>query len=156
MDPPRGWKEVKALFGDPTWRELSGGNVDLDDGWEAANLVVIPNVAGLGLTLRCHHLVREEIIAALLAARAAAPKYRVRLLGCYSPRHQRHDAALPLSLHSWGCALDVNWDRNPMGPKLVTDLPAPFIAAFTRRGWVWGGTFKSVKDAMHFQFARGV
>lgn len=156
MIPPNGWKQVKEVYGDFKYLELSKGNVDIDDTWERDNLVTLRDVCKTGIDIRLHRLVAPVFERCLRAAMAAAPKYRIRLLGAFSPRHQRHDPALPLSLHSWGCAFDINWDKNPMGSKLVTDLPPEFVKVFTDAGWEWGGAWKSIKDAMHFQFARGV
>lgn len=156
LTPPHGWKQVKEVYGDFKFIELSKGNVDIDDTWERDNLVTLRDVLKTGHTVRIHRLVAPVFEQCLSEAIKRCPKYRVRLLGSFSPRHQRHDPKLPLSLHSWGCAFDINWDKNPMGSKLVTDLPPEFVAAFTEQGWEWGGGWKSIKDAMHFQFATGV
>lgn len=34
------------------------------------------------------------------------------LLGAYNHRHMRHDSRRPLSLHAWGCAVDINVPAN--------------------------------------------
>jgi hypothetical protein len=153
---PRGWKAVKAFYGDPAFLELSGGNVDLDDAWEAQNLVLLRKVGGTKLNVRLHYKVAPYFLAAFAAALTDAPAYTVRLLGGFCARHQRHDPRLPLSLHAYGAAVDVNWDTNPMGKILVTDLPRTLVDAFRNHGWEWGGDWTGVKDPMHFQYARGV
>lgn len=56
------------------------------------------------------------------------------------------------SIHSI-CAGDVNWDRNPYGSQLVTDMPPSFRQLFLDEGWGWGGNWRSKKDAMHFSKA---
>lgn len=55
-------------------------------------------------------------------------------------------------------AVDINWDTNPYGPRLVTDMPRPMIddiqAIRTNSGaqvWRWGGYYRGNKDAMHFE-----
>lgn len=55
-------------------------------------------------------------------------------------------------------AVDINWDKNPYGPTLVTDMPAAMIAEIkairTNNGkqlWRWGGDYGGNKDAMHFE-----
>jgi hypothetical protein len=55
-------------------------------------------------------------------------------------------------------AVDVNWDRNPYGPHLVTDMPRAMVdevcAIETVDGvivWRWGGYYETNKDAMHFE-----
>lgn len=154
--PPHGFAELKAIYGDFNYSERSKGEVDIDDSWERDNLVVLRNVCNTGLNIQLHYKVAPLFEHCLGEAMRACPKYRVRMLGGHSARHMMHDPKKPLSTHSWGCAFDVNWDKNPVSNKLITDLPPLWIAAFTKEGWNWGGGWKSVKDAMHFQYATGL
>lgn len=62
------------------------------------------------------------------------------------------------SLHAYGIAVDINWQANPYGKKLVTDMPAKMIQAIeairTNSGaqvFRWGGRYGGNKDAMHFE-----
>lgn len=62
------------------------------------------------------------------------------------------------SLHAYGIAADLNWQTNPYGPTLVTDMPPAMVAEIkglrTNSGNVifrWGGDYKGNKDAMHFE-----
>lgn len=55
-------------------------------------------------------------------------------------------------------AVDINWDTNPYGPRLVTDMPRAMIDDITRirtrsgaQVWRWGGYYRGNKDAMHFE-----
>lgn len=55
-------------------------------------------------------------------------------------------------------AVDINWDTNPYGPRLVTDMPRAMIddilAIRTNSGaqvFRWGGYYRGNKDAMHFE-----
>lgn len=57
-----------------------------------------------------------------------------------------------------GIAVDINWDRNPYGSRLVTDMPRDMVEAVlairTNNGkevWGWGGNYSRNKDAMHFE-----
>lgn len=156
MIPPKGWAEVISMYGDNKTVEQAHGTCLGDASWEHDNLIVLRNVQRTGLSIQLHRKVAENFERCLAKAMEACPRYPVRMLGGYCARHQRNDPALPLSIHSYGAAFDVNWDKNPMGSKLITDLPEPFVRAFTDAGWVWGGNWKSVKDAMHFQWAVGV
>lgn len=75
-----------------------------------------------------------------------------------------------LSKHSYGIAIDINPVENPyikgstlspQGGKLYADrtlvLPGMIIPgdpchlAFIRRGWTWGGDWKTMKDYQHFE-----
>ena len=62
------------------------------------------------------------------------------------------------SNHSYGTAIDINWQRNPYGPRLKTDMPMAMVnsicAIRTNNGkqvWNWGGFWSGNKDAMHFE-----
>ena len=62
------------------------------------------------------------------------------------------------SLHAYGIAVDLNWNTNPYGRTLVTDMPFGMIEAIegirTASGvqvWRWGGRYSNNKDAMHFE-----
>ncbi len=66
------------------------------------------------------------------------------------------------SLHAYGIAVDVNWQSNPYGRTLVTDMAAAMIADIeairpARLGYRhlpavrWGGRYSGNKDAMHFE-----
>lgn len=153
--PPNGIAAVKAAYGDYNYTELSGGNIAADPAWVHDNLIVLHNVCGLGKSIQLHHKVAQSFLYCLSEAVKVCPSYQIRMLGGFCARHQRHDARLPLSIHSWGAAFDVNWDTNHLGPHLITDIPLKWIEAFTSQGWEWGGGWHGIKDAMHFQFATG-
>jgi prefoldin subunit 5 len=63
------------------------------------------------------------------------------------------------SLHAYAIAGDFNWQTNPYGPNLVTDMPPEMIrdieALRTKRSkkqvFRWGGRYSGNKDAMHFE-----
>jgi hypothetical protein len=79
--------------------------------------------------------------------------YDVRMLGGFVNRAIRGSTTKP-SNHSWGLAIDINWDRNPMvSGSLVTDLPPQVVAIWKSLGFGWGGDYRTRKDAMHFEFA---
>lgn len=57
-----------------------------------------------------------------------------------------------------GLAVDLNWQTNPYGPRLVTDMPRPMVdsicAIRTNNGkqvFRWGGYYTGNKDAMHYE-----
>ena len=62
------------------------------------------------------------------------------------------------SLHAYGIAADINWQTNPYGKPLRTDMSPAMIADIkkirTRNGvqvFRWGGDYTGNKDAMHFE-----
>lgn len=57
-----------------------------------------------------------------------------------------------------GAACDFNWQTNPYGQRLVTDMPRAMVDAIcgirTRSGAVvfrWGGYYSGNKDGMHYE-----
>lgn len=68
--------------------------------------------------------------------------------GCFCIRDIRAVPGKP-SMHSWGCAIDINASENQLGHP--TSFSPEFIACFTDEGLTWGGRFKRT-DPMHFSF----
>ena len=58
------------------------------------------------------------------------------------------------SNHAWPTAIDINPAKNPYRKdnKLVTDIPPRVVEIFKRYGFKWGGDYRTVKDAMHFEY----
>jgi hypothetical protein len=101
--------------------------------------LVVPAVKALDACLR-HH-----------GYEATAPD-----VGAYNCRPITGGTAY--SLHAYGIALDINWQANPYGKRLVTDMPEEMrsnIKAIRTVGghqvWRWGGDYAGNKDAMHFE-----
>lgn len=104
--------------------------------------------------------VRPDIIPAVAAldARLRAHNYRTRKADTGAYNCRKITGGSGYSLHAYGIALDINWQSNPYGPTLVTDMPAAMVADIkairTRNGkqvWRWGGDYAGNKDAMHFE-----
>jgi hypothetical protein len=56
------------------------------------------------------------------------------------------------SNHSWGLAVDINWQRNPHRDVLVTDMPSWMPDLWWRYQFFWGGWYRTRPDAMHYEF----
>lgn len=136
-------------------------------GWNGkAELPAMPGVPNR-FYFAVHRKVEPVMRAAFQAAKDACPEYTIGTAGCFVFRHQRHDVTKPLSLHSWGIAVDidaglnsghdfnglpqpmpwsVNWNiRWPHG------LPRAFVEAFEAHGFDWGGRWHGYVDGMHMQ-----
>lgn len=103
-----------------------------------------------------------------LATVLDAHRYQVREkdTGAYNCRHMRNDPSKPMSSHSWGTAVDINWQSNPDGRTLRTDMSRAMvddiIAIKTNsrhQVFRWGGDWDSdgdssdhsYVDAMHYE-----
>ncbi|RZT87434.1 D-alanyl-D-alanine carboxypeptidase-like protein [Pseudonocardia sediminis] len=61
------------------------------------------------------------------------------------------------SNHSWGLAVDLNWQSNPYVRPRRTDMPVWMPLLWNRYGFAWGGNYGSngtrgKADAMHYEF----
>lgn len=71
--------------------------------------------------------------------------------GAYNFRLMRGGTSL--SMHSYGCAIDLDPTRNPLGKAWSQGMmPMKVVAIFEEAGWVWGGRWKR-PDCQHFQAA---
>jgi hypothetical protein len=80
----------------------------------------------------------------------AAQGYKVSSLGSYANRNAR--GSNRLSEHAYGRAIDINPSQNPMtsNANFRTNMPSNIARLAQLHGLIWGGTWKSKKDPMHF------
>lgn len=111
--------------------------------------------------------VRPAIVESVMALDAIFQKWGYRATppdcGCYNCRTiTGGDPSKSIdetgSLHAFAIALDINWNNNGYGPRLVTDMKFEMVADIeairTNSGavvWRWGGRYKNNKDAMHYE-----
>ena len=149
---PAGRNALYLIYGDPGVTYGRDGTVKVSREWERANCVITRGLPGYAKPLYVHRLVEPYLREGMRRAAIAAPSYLIRTLGCFAPRHQRHDRSRPLSDHTWACAFDINASTNK--PNTVGDMPPEFVECFTSLGFEWGGQWKSFKDPMHLQLRR--
>jgi len=155
--------QCDAFYGNP--RGFGG---EPSGAWEATNIIrIVPPYqmffAGQPVsTIRVHKKCADAFMAALTAINHAA-KGDAKLLsesganifgGSYNYRVMRGGSSL--SMHSYGCAIDLDPARNGFHDTTPNFLKYPFvIKAFEDAGAVWGGHWKGRScDGMHFQFAK--
>lgn len=103
--------------------------------------------------------VRPEVVDAWRAFNACLVKHGYETerhhTGAYNCRPITGGTGI--SPHGLGLPADINWQRNPYGKKLVTDMPAALVRDILairtvdgHRVFDWGGNWVSVKDAMHY------
>lgn len=108
-----------------------------------------------------HKKVAEDVKAIFRDIQASG--FKIKSVGRYSWRGAA--ASNNRSHHSYGVAIDINPNENYMikngkiisgsfwrpGQNEFSITPGgPVVNAFARRGWSWGGNWKSSKDYMHF------
>lgn len=77
-------------------------------------------------------------------------------LGGYEDRQNVNNPSRK-SFHSYGLAIDINYDKNPNGadPSTLSGQyvipPEAARAAAAKWGMLWGGSFNGTPDAMHFE-----
>lgn len=135
--------------------------------WMRANLVLVKNLpfvlryAGHPVpALTCHRKVADAFRAVLEDIwRRAGKDQRVvdawgmsTFAGSFNYRLMR--GLNTLSMHSYGCAFDFDPARNALHDKSPHFAQCPeVLAAWKAAGAVWGGSWPSRPDGMHFQFA---
>jgi hypothetical protein len=111
-----------------------------------------------GVRIQCHAQITTAVRALGLVMQAHGYAVRKGDTGAYNCRQITGGSGS--SLHSHGIAIDVNWNTNPYrgDNRLVTDMPRVMVTAIlairTSNGkevWGWGGNYRSVKDAMHYE-----
>lgn len=175
MDPPDGYDEIIAIFGNP-----ANANGTLDKAWEKKQILLVPPPDGWQLfyqdngklirqSIRIHRLLKESFQAVLrdiwkfartqLGGAATDDEIRVWL---HTLRVDQHGGGFnfrpktgngELSLHAFGIAID--WDplHNPRRSQQST-LPEWWYKIWHQHAWKDGRSFPT-PDPMHVQFATG-
>lgn len=145
--------QVDARFGPLPYTEGKGGRVNVSPDWIARR--IIPVKLFDGKVVKLHRAVAGSFRAAYEAA-VRASGYHPQSVQTFVPRHILWKTDKPLSMHSYGIAVDFDPNVNPWGTTLgrIDQEPA-FVKAFEDAGWVWGGRWKpNSRDSMHFEFTR--
>lgn len=153
-----------AFYGNPRG---TGGRVNPT--WEAANIVRVefPWDAVLAWdphvrvkSARVHRLCAGSLTRVMLAIwRASGMSQSVidswgvsQFGGAFEYRPKRGGTSL--SMHSWGCAIDLDPARNAFKDTTPNFATIPQVVdAFRAEGWTWGGPWRPNADGMHFQAA---
>ena len=137
---------------------------EIESGLVSVSVSVRVEEGGPMVTKNCQiqRALAENFKAAIADAYAMNPNLVFIWGGSYCFRAMNNSSANPpASIHSLGCAFDVNVAYNPYRRDNLTDSNTrmrttnhPLVKAFTSRGWVWGGSW-STPDYMHFEFSSG-
>lgn len=109
-------------------------------------------------SITCHKLCASSLlrilenIQAYYGTQEKLEQARMHLFGgAYNFRLMR--GSTKLSMHSYGCAIDLDPEANRMGLEYKEDsgmMPMAVVRIFQNEGWKWGGRW-SRPDAMHFE-----
>lgn len=150
---PEGRRALYTVYGDPMVTFTAKG-VTVAKSWERANLILARDLPGYSRPLYVHRLMEPYLREGLRRACVVCPDWRPRVIGCFAPRHQRHDPTRPLSDHTWAIAVDVICPGDDKA-KRINDIPEEWGAAMESVGFEWGRRWQSYRDDMHFQLRRG-
>ena len=140
--------QIKARFGEFSYRHGEGDQIEQDVGWQATYLVNV-DLPLIG-PVRCHRDVVDALSGALNEVRRAGLASLIDpagFRGCWNPRLTRSRTAM--SRHAWGVAVDLNFGQNPTGFASVQD--PRLLEIFARWGFTDGSDWL-VPDAGHFEF----
>lgn len=144
---------VHPRWGTFHYEDQGDGTIKIDPAWIATTIMVVETVA-FG-RIRCHTSVAAAFqgVDSTLEANGwlglvDKSEFARNIAGVWVPRHQLHRVDRPLSLHSWGVAMDVNVAGNGYGKP--STQPPDLIKAFKANGFRWGGEFRN-PDPMHWE-----
>ncbi|AZI45273.1 M15 family peptidase (plasmid) [Deinococcus psychrotolerans] len=140
-----------AVIPDPAWASTHLVEVDL------TQFAGFPPTGGKPAKhLWMHKQVAPVFIATMQEAvrRGLLSKLR-EYNGCYVPRHMGWTPGRPLSVHSWGAAIDFDANTNGYGVPLARmQIDQGLVRCMEECGWTWGGRWTGpYADGMHFQWS---
>ena len=134
-------------FGAFSYRYFPDGTIQPDSRWVRRNIAT-ESVPILG-SVTCHRLMIPQLRGALREVVRSGLASKIHSFdGCYVPRFMERDPKHPVSLHTWGIAIDLNASSNGRGTRGSMDPQV--VAIFKRWGFRWGGDW-SWTDPMHFE-----
>jgi len=138
-----------GIIGTMNYKILDDGFIKPEQAWVDSNISTA-TVSIIG-EVTCHRLLIPQLQAALSEIESAGLAGELRpddYGGCYVPRFIDRNPSLPLSMHAFGLAVDINVSTNQLGTE--GDMNPRIVEIFERWGFVWGGDW-SRPDPMHFE-----
>jgi len=106
----------------------------------------------MGHSVLWHKWAAVPLQNALNEVKGSGIQYNWKVVQTYNNRNIR--GGTRKSMHAWPLAFDVNPATNPYRTdnRLVTDIPNKIVKIFNKHGFSWGGDWRTLKDAMHFEY----
>lgn len=156
-DSKRKWAE--RLYGAFRFKSQPNGRIVISSTWVDNNIVRIE--LHNGKKVRINKKIAEHFKATFKIA-CEKSGYTPTSVQTFVPRHTLWNTSKSVSAHSWGCAVDFDPPKNPMGGKIKkTGRPSvlrthpEFAQVFKDAGWTWGGDWR-MKDDMHFELRKEI
>lgn len=121
-------------------------------GWPHCNRSNIITITKGGVSVPVHRAI-APIVAHLIDATERTCDYDVKPGQTWGFACRAIRGSSSPSNHSWGLAVDINAPTNPMGSRLITDMPRSMVNLWGAHMFDWGGNYRSRPDAMHYEFA---
>jgi hypothetical protein len=145
--------EIKRRFGEFSLKPAADGAFVPDTAW-INGWIGTQTIPQLG-PVQCNKAIlpdlraaMEEITAHKLGALVHTADFQYEG-GCFAPRIARFSDGGSVSAHSWGIAVDINVDVNPLGAKPHQD--PRLVAIMAKHGFTWGGHWLR-PDGAHFEW----
>ncbi|MFD7157967.1 M15 family metallopeptidase [Kribbella sp. NPDC059898] len=121
-------------------------------GWPNAQESKMLTVTGGGVKVR----VRREVgpLVQVLLNLTVRLGYMLKPDACWGFANRPIRGTRTASNHSWGLAVDLNSEDNPMGSTFVSTIPPGVVHAWEACGFYWGGRYANRPDSMHFEYVR--
>lgn len=121
-------------------------------GWPNCNSGAQAKASGGGISVNCRREIAPLVARALEETRAAGYILKQDQTGafCCRPIGGTNTA----SNHSWGLAIDLNWNENPFTRDVNAHrtITSQVVDIWKRHGFTWGGDWSGKKDFMHMEF----
>lgn len=150
--------------------EVYAGGVSQASCYEKVQSAVSSNltsvsILGKSISINKKSYPAFKAVSDALNKNRVAKAYRINTIGAYvfrcnvnastSDRNDLCSNGCVLSAHSFGIAVDINWDENCNGCSNYT-MPMEIVDIFESYGFRWGGRYKSIFgstiDPMHFEY----
>jgi peptidoglycan hydrolase-like protein with peptidoglycan-binding domain len=118
-------------------------------GWPNCQYGKMMTVSGGGVRVTVRGEV-AQMVAYLLEATDRVYNLKSGSTGAYNCRPIAGTSKA--SNHSWGLAVDINWNDNPYSYTFHSEIPPKVVKMWNDCGWYWGGFYGGRKDTMHFEY----